>query len=188
MLLLLFCLLPGANSLHAQRVDLSTDFSRLLAQTDAELLLPLDTDYRDVFVQDNRWLNYDFAIRSRREKMEIRYALIPYRPGDRSFFAPHVKAMRTAMQLATNDEHAVVTALSVPEDELQDNYGADWGKLFVFQPKPDFSRYTNCQMLALFREGKGMAYVIFLFDKAPFQLDSRHLALRFRSVPAAKSY
>lgn len=177
--LLLAGLFLSLTQLSAQRVEISASFRQLLDQTSAEIMLPSDTDYRDMRVQTNRWLEYDFAIRSRREKMEILYVLVPYQAHDRSFIAPHVKAMRLAMHLATNDEQAVMSSINLPAADLQSKYGADWGKLFVFQPKEGFSQRQICQMLVLFRENQGMAFVFFLFDKAPFQLDSRHLALRF---------
>lgn len=165
--------------LAAQRIDISEDFNQLLSQVEAQLVLPVESDYKDIQPVKNRWLNYDFSIRSRKERMEIRYKVLPFEERDKSFFAPHVKAMQAAIQVATNDDAYVVSALSLSEKSLQEDYRADWGKLFTFVPKAEFSSRRTCQMITLYREGKGMVLLFFLFDKPPMELDYRHLAVSF---------
>ena len=61
-----------------------------------------------------------------------------------------------------------------------DDFNADWGQVIFFQPKSVFSHKAHCKMLALYKEGKGMAFVFFLFDKGTLELDRRFLALRFK--------
>lgn len=178
-LVLPFLFFTCSTGLFAQRIDLSDDFTRLLDQVKAQLVLPVETDYKDIQPLKNRWLNYDFSIRSRKEKMEIRYKILPYREEDRSFYAPHIKAMQAAIQVATNDQEYVISTLSLPEKTLQEDYHADWGKLFTFVPKAEFSDRKTCQMITIYRDGKGMIILFFLFDKPPMELDYRHLAVSF---------
>lgn len=176
----LFVCLPVV--LPAQRIEVSDRFNQLLSQVEAQLVLPLESDYKDVEPVKNRWLDYDFSIRSRRERMEIRYKILPFEERDKSFFAPHVKAMQAAIQVATNDDAYVVSALSLSEKSLQEDFQADWGKLFTFVPKAEFSHRRTCQMITLYREGKGMILLFFLFDKPPMELDYRHLAVSFERL------
>lgn len=178
LVLLSFCILPA--SLNAQRIDLSDDFNQLLQQVEAQLVLPVETDYKDIRPVSNPWMDYDFSIRSRKERMEIRYKISPYQQEDKSFYAPHVKAMRAALQLATNDEDALVSTIALSSKSLTEDYQADWGKLYTFQPKESFSHRNTCQMITLYRKGKGMIFLFFLFDKPPLQLDYRHLAINFK--------
>lgn len=170
-------LLPGRSL--AQKVDLSAEFNELLAEVDAHLVLPLEANYKDIRPLKNRWMDYDFSIRSRKEGLEIRYKILPFEVEKRTFYAPHVKAMQVMMQVATNDEEAIVSALSLSEKSLKDDFRADWGKLFTFTPKAEFSNKQTCQMITLFREGKGMVFLFFLFNKPPMELTYRHLALSF---------
>lgn len=164
---------------QAQQVALSEEFNELLARVDADVILPVEAAYRDIRPLKNRWMDYDFSIRSRKEKMEIRYKVLPFKKENRTFYAPHVKAMQVMMQVATNDQEAVVSALSLSEKSLKEDYRADWGKLFTFQPKEEFSNKQTCQMITLFREGRGMVFLFFLFNRPPSQLNYRHLALSF---------
>ncbi|MCB0630039.1 MAG: hypothetical protein R2824_25265 [Saprospiraceae bacterium] len=171
-------LLPLA--IAAQRIDIPQDFNQLLEQVDAYLILPVeDGGYKDIRPFTNRWLNYDFSIRSRKERLEIRYKVVPYKEQDLRFHAPHVLAMQAMMQVATNDEEAIVSSLAISEKSLKEDYFADWGQLFTFVPKLEFSQKSTCQMVSLYREGKGMILLFFLFDRAPAQLDYRRLAISF---------
>lgn len=177
LLLMTAVMLP--DLLTAQRVDLSDDFSDLLAEVNAQLVLPVEADYKDIRPLKNRWMSYDFSIRSRRERLEIRYKILPFEKEHRTFYAPHVKAMQVMMQVATNSDEAVVSTLSLSEKALKEEFRADWGKLFTFQPKEEFSPKQTCQMISLFREGQGMVFLFFLFNKPPAVLNYRHLALSF---------
>ena len=181
MKILLTCLvfLFFSTLTFAQRIDLDDSFTEKLEAAGLEFLAPLDAGYKDIALWRNPYQSFDFAIRSRREKLEIRYLIEPWRAGDRSFLAPHVKATRLLLHLATNDQDMVMTGLDVEPAVLHEQFNADWGKVFFFQPKRGFSHAPNCKMLALFREGKGMAYVLFLFDEPGPELDFRFEALRF---------
>jgi hypothetical protein len=169
----------SSAALTAQKVDLNDDFNQLLAEVDAQLVLPVETDYKDIRPLKNRWMDYDFSIRSRKERLEIRYKILPFEVENRTFYAPHVKAMQVMMQVATNNEEAVVSALSLSDQSLKEDFRADWGKLFTFTPKEEFSTKQTCQLISLYREGKGMVFLFFLFNKPPMELNYRHLALSF---------
>lgn len=166
------------SSLSAQ-VDLSPDFQQRLKETRIEFLEPLEAKYKDIRVARNDFLDYDFAIRSRREQIEIRYLIEPLTESNPVAQAPHVRTVRMLMHLARNDDVFVMSGIDVRETDLREQFNADWGKIFFFTPKEGFSRYQECKMLALFREGRGMAYVFFLFDEPSRALDNRFYALRF---------
>ena len=165
--------------LPAQKIDLSDNFSSLLEQCQLEFLAPLDAGYKDIAIGRNPFQPYDFAIRSRKEKLEIRYLIEPYRPEDPSFEAPHVRCIQKLMHLASNDQEFVMTGVDIDTTSLRENFNADWGKTFFFKPKPYFSQSRHVKMLALFKEGKGIAYIFFLFDEPSRNLDNRIYTLRF---------
>ena len=161
------------------QVDVSPDFQQRLEEARVEFLEPLEAKYKDVRVARNDFLEYDFAIRSRKEKIEIRYLIEPVTKTNPIAYAPHVRTVRMLMHLARNNDAFVMSGVDVRTADLQEQFNADWGKIFFFTPKEAFSRYQECKMLALFREGQGMAYVFFLFDEPSRALDNRFYALRF---------
>lgn len=164
--------------LNAQ-VDLSIHFQDKLQAAGIEFLEPLENSYKDIRVPRRNFTDYDFAIRSRKEKIEIRYRIDPLEAENPVAYAPHVRTVRTLLHLATNDTNFYMSGIPVRESDLIETFNADWGKIFFFTPKEAFSPRKECKMLALFREGRGMAYVFFLFDEPSPELDYRFYALRF---------
>lgn len=176
---LMLPLLVAANVLLAQ-LRLPAAFEKLLETTGLDFFQPLDGRYFAQTYLKNEFLNADYIIRSRKEKLEIRYNLFPDDPGSESDDFPHIRSIQMATHLASNDDDSIVTAVSLGERDLgEDRFNADWGKLFYFRPKIGFSTRGHCQMLALYKEGKGMAFVFYLFDEAGEFLDNRLLSLAF---------
>ncbi|THH40494.1 hypothetical protein [Neolewinella litorea] len=175
---ILFFLLFAA-SLPAQ-IDLPPDFLWRLDSLDIRFTPPLDSDFRETTLRgDNRWLEEHYAMSSRREKLELRFHILPEHEGDRYYQLPHLAATTLAMNLGSNDEDAVTAVHSFDEEELA-LYGADWARMYTFRPKRSFSDKEQAQLIALYRSGRGLAYTILLFDKAPDTLEGRQLSLRFR--------
>lgn len=174
----LLCLLWLYTGPAGAQIDLDPDFQEKLEVAGLEFIEPLEARYRDIRVVRNDFLTYDFAIRSRREGLEIRYYV--QAAGEAPIDVPHVDAVRLLTHLASNDERFVMSGLDVNETDLREQFNADWGKVFFFTPKEAFSPRRQCKMLALFREGFGSAFVFFLFDEAGPELDHRFYALRFR--------
>lgn len=168
--------------MQAQRVDLPEDFASLATEMAVDFMAPLDAGYKDVRTYPNPHQNYEFAIRSRREKLEIRYHLEPEEDDKPMTRIPHVRCMQMIANVASNEEDTRVSALSLPDSIRLDQLNADWAKVFFFTPKKTFSTRYTCQMLAMYKEGRGMVFAYFLFNKPPVELDSRLLTVRFEDL------
>ncbi len=177
----LFSLLPLAlaSNLIGQRVDLTEDFTLLATDMAVDFMAPLDAGYKDIRTFPNPHQNYELAIRSRREKLEIRYHLEPEKEDNPMTRIPHVRCMQMIANIASNEEDTQVSALSLPDSVSLDLLNADWAKVFFFTPKKTFSPRLTCQMLAMYKEGKGMVFAYLLFNKPPMELDNRLLTVRF---------
>lgn len=176
--LILLFLLVGTSSSLAQ-IDLPENFSLLAEQMGVDFMAPLDAGYKDIRVYSNRHQNYEFAIRSRKEKLEIRYHLEVEDEKRPMTSLPHIRCLQMISNLASNEEEKVISALSLPDTLTAADLNADWAKVFFFEPKKDFSTRLTCQMLAMYKEGRGMVFAYFLFDKPPLALDNRLLTIRF---------
>lgn len=175
--LLLICLLSTA--LATCQLTLPPEFEQLLDALDIRFTAPLDSDYREGMLHDNDYLDHLFAMRSRREGLELRFYVQAERADDRYYQLPHLAATTLAMNLGSNDEDAVTAVHSFDEEELE-LYGADWARMYTFRPKRSYSTSKQAQLIALYRAGRGLAYTILLFDDAPDDLAGRQLSLRFR--------
>ena len=183
-LLMLFLSVTLPILVQAQRVDLPEDFSTLATDMAVDFMAPLDAGYRDVRTFPNPHQKYEFAIRSRKEKLEIRYHLEPEVDNQPMTRIPHVRCMQMIANVASNEEDTRVSALSLPDSIRLDQLNADWAKVFFFTPKKTFSTRYTCQMLAMYKEGRGMVFAYLLFNKPPMELDNRLLTVRFEAIEA----
>jgi len=176
--LLILFLFPNWD-LSAQS-EIPITFEEKLTSASVEILIPLENKYKTVNVNSTPYMPYDYALRSKKGKLEIRYSINIFEDSTALMNQlPNVQCMRTLTNIASNDDEAVTTIHSIAESDLEEHFNADWGMVAYFNPKQSFGTYKHCKMLALFKEGKGMTYVYFLFDEASIELDNRFHAVRF---------
>lgn len=178
-LLVLVLLLLNGWHVYGQ-FRLPERFVQLLESAGLEFFQPLEGRYVVQPYLKNELLAADFIMRSRREKLEIRFNVFPEDPTTAADDFPHIRALQMASHIASNDDDSVITALSLGKEDLGvDRFNADWGKLYYFRPKMGFSTRSHCQMLVLHREGLGTVFVFYLFDEASSAIDNRLLSLAF---------
>jgi hypothetical protein len=166
--------------IFAQKVDIPVSFFRLLNQAGIEFFEPLDAGYKEIELPENEYQNCQFAIRSGKENMQIRFFILPWNDQDPLATQPNIVTFRTITSVASNADDAVISAIQPDRETLHKDFNADWGMIYFFQPKPGFSLYPNCRMIAICKEGKGTAFIFYLFDDpANEALDTRYLTLRF---------
>lgn len=171
-------LLPTVLSV-AQPPEFPEAFSSLLQQTGVDVYRPADGDYKPLPLDGMIYQPCDFAWYSRAEKLEIRYLARPWVESDFSTRFPHIQAARMAAHIASNEEGAFTTVLSLGTEELR-AFNADWGAAYFFQPKDVFSERRHGELVVLFKEGRGTVMIFFLFDDPGNEaLDLRFQALSF---------
>ena len=181
--LLSFCLI---GTVISQKIELSDGFTKKLSAATIDFFVPLDGGYKDiaVFKEAKQFQTYDYAIRSKKEQLEIRYLITPIENNKRAYLPPSVNFMKTLTHLASNNEEHLIAVHSMSKEALE-FFNADWGKEAVFHPKVVFSKRQHCKMLMLHKEGRGTAYLFFLFDESPeamLALDTRYYALKFLEI------
>lgn len=176
-ILLLATTLPC--DLQAQ-IRLDETFRQKLDKVGLYFMEPVEGKYKVQKKAKDPFQYYDFAIRSRPEKMEIRYLLDPWQENNPLSAIPHIRATQLLTRLARNQGEGIIIGQSIGQETLLDDFNADWGKVFYFEPKGAFSSNAECKMLVIHKEGIGTAYVFFLYDKISPVLDKRFLALQFK--------
>ena len=97
---------------------------------------------------------------------------------DGQFYVNADLAAKTFGQADLEDEEARMVLHEMSKEDLE-SYQADWGAIVFFQPKRIFSDEDHCKMLALYREGKGIVYIFYLFNKASEEVDLQKNCLSF---------
>jgi len=177
-ILLSLCLVCS-SSIFAQKIEFSSEFETLRDTIGLEIFLPIESDFQSVRLVKNPYQNCQAAIRSRKEKLEIRYFFEPYIEANPFTTMPHLQVTRTVTSAATNDEDAIIAFHEIAQHDLE-NFGADWGQMLIFRPKKGFAEQSFCKMVTLFKEGKGTSSVFYLFeDPDNSAVDDLYFALKF---------
>ena len=156
---------------------MTKSFTKKLVQMDLDFLPPLEKTYKRIKASESIIVDFDFEIKARKKDMRIGFVLLPEKKNAITF--PHMKASNMAISAATNeDENARMVLHEMSKDDLE-GYQADWGAVVFFQPKQILSDKDHCKMLALYREGKGMVYVFYLFNKGSEEIDLQKNCLSF---------
>jgi len=166
-------------SIFAQKIEFPSAFEALGDTIGLEIFLPVESDFQLIKIRKNPYQAYQAAIRSRKEKLEIRYFFEPYVETNLFSTMPHLQVGRTISSAATNEEDAVIAFHEIGQQDLE-NFGADWGQMVIFRPKEGFSEQAFCKMITLFKEGKGTTSVFYLFEEANNSaVDDFYFALKF---------
>ena len=158
------------SGLHAQ-LSLPAEFNGMLGQRGMMLDSGLLAGYELVPVIPNDDMEYNVALRSASGRLEVRYAF-RWDPGENSFSA---FALTTLLNVGTGQD-----ALGpFPPQAVRAEFNADRGVSGPFAPRSTFSsKYDSGIMVAIWAEGRGIAYTFYLFNE-----NQRELALaEWRSV------
>ncbi|MEM8585142.1 MAG: hypothetical protein AAGF87_12770 [Bacteroidota bacterium] len=168
-----------ATSLQAQPLVLEEGFTSKLEAMQLEFVAPVDGNFKLRPSDDLRRLHIDQTLWSRSEKLEVRIGLLQPEDLGNLIELPDMAARQLVMDLASNEETAPPISVHRFGEEEMKIFQADWARQYTFQPKQHQIPYRIVQLTALFKRGRGMAYLLLLFDHAPDTLDSRQQMLRF---------
>lgn len=122
------------------------------------LALALPDGLKPAKVRQNPDMHYEFAVQ-RPGVFEVRYAAAP--------FPPEVPAeavgFMTSMNIAESEE-AILMSEELPADELQRDYKAEWGHLYLLKPRKSFAQDWQLCAMQVLRHGDVYAYTFMLFN------------------------
>lgn len=157
---------------RAKPVMVPTEFYKLLKLAHMKFRLPADFDSVEVDVEKCRDVNYCHALKHRTKKLEVRYVIIPYHSRlekseeviEGSDVAYKISSSSIITAIAGNESNVIKTVEFRPAD-VKEEFNADWGASSVVRPESGFgSGYKLAVITSLYRDFRGEAYIIFLFD------------------------
>lgn len=161
------------------QLPLTPAFESLLDSLDVRVNHPFDAGFVVQANPENDYLEHQLTVYSKAEKLEMRFHLRGEDERELYYQRPHLRAAMLAMNLGSNDDDAVTAVHSFGEEELA-VLNADWARMWTFRPKRSYSSRSQAQLIAAYKEGRGLMYTVLLFDKAPETLEGRQMMLRFR--------
>ncbi|MEL6922948.1 MAG: hypothetical protein AAFO94_02795 [Bacteroidota bacterium] len=142
---------------------------------------PVEGKYKDIANFRNEYWNFDMSIKSKKEKVELRYAILTDTSYN-GFNIPQIRMLQMLSNVATNDQIPVVAVHSIPQSEIEHDYSADWAALAYFTPKPTLSHRDQCKVLVLHRDDVATVFVFMFFDKPTDELEDMMHSIRFREI------
>jgi len=170
------------GSTAAQKIKYSKEMLQKMDLIEIDIFEPLEGKYKSRRSRKMDYQKIDHTILSKKEGLEIRYAILPARKTDPSTQVPHVEFMRVVSNIAPNEEENTVTVHTIPESTLSQQFNADWGSIAYFKPKPSFSNAKHCRLLSLFSEDRGTIHIFYLFNEPSKHLDNRFYSVRFEQT------
>jgi hypothetical protein len=151
----------------------------------AQLVWQRPTGFDTVAVKANRAMAYDLAIRSKKVKLEARFAIrfhVDDKPGQQVSGTALFEGLitTTVLNLAAGEASELRWFGKVP---VAREFDATEGATTTFEPKAaGWTGYQRCMMVAIRRAGVAEAYAFFLFDDfaaVETELERVFHALRF---------
>ncbi|NJC25980.1 hypothetical protein [Neolewinella antarctica] len=179
MVRLLLILLSAVPVIASAQFPLSVEFEQILDSFDVRVNHPDEQSWKVLNPHDNDYLSEQQRLYSKPDKLEVRFTILAEDSAAAFFQYPHIQAGHLAMNLASNEEDALTTVLSLDEEEMT-ALNADWARVYLFRPKRGFADRRQAQLVASYKEGRGMLYTVLLFDRPPADLLDRQLTLMWR--------
>lgn len=172
--LFLLCCLGMSVAFSCNRNNLSAPFQKLLGESQLEFAAP--SGFQALTPMANPLLPYEHAIRTEDGKLEVRYAIRPLSRVKIDYSDPHNSAPEPnhlfnmlfaslAEQLASGGDSPRREYSSEQAKEL---FNADWAAAAVFDVSQQFSQdYSQGLLVAIHKNGRADAYMIYLFNTYP---------------------
>ena len=154
-------------------------FKKLLEEAKMSFNEPTENRYKTIRSSKNPVFKDNFSIKVKKGDLEIRYAISKPDDNNDKLIFPHIASMTTASHIASNANDSEIVVQNLKEGDLINQLKADWASIFYFNPKAQFSTKKFCKMLAMYKDGIGLVYVFFLFNKPSIELDNQFYTLSF---------
>jgi hypothetical protein len=183
---ILICFVSLAAISSGRGQTSSPNFSKLMTANSLQYTLP--PGFEPTAVISNRYVKYNYAIRSKAKKLEIRYRIWPLRkPGQQPGKKVNTTYRATLVLLAKNISNGRPGPIQeYPAETVKKEFGADAGMSTAIPCKTAFGRgYRNCLISVIHKDDVADAYAFFLFDEVSvleeaLMTDKTNHALRFR--------
>lgn len=152
-------MIAAVVTVHAQ--SLPAKFQELLTQNNMQFTVPADFAPTAIIENDN--VQYDFAIRSRSKKMEIRYLIVPINKNQSNKNAAYEQTLVIMAAVISNGTS--IQPNHYPPRSAQKEFGADAGCTGMVSVNATFGKgYKTCLLSVIHKNDVADGYVFYLFD------------------------
>jgi len=165
-ILILFAIIPNVYAQKEESEIIPESFTEKIEHCNINFIQP--EGFEETEIIENPDQSYDFAIKHKELKVEIRYFIRAYDETEIEFnrTAPNIKG---AMFMATimNMTHGKSSEFEeFPPDAVKKEFGADWGATSIVELDCEFGKgYKYCTLTTIHKNDIGDVYVFYLYDE-----------------------
>jgi len=161
-----FGIVIGFICLSSLVADGQSRLDTRLSEMDLFIYSPVESSYQSFKNGNTNYFSYDIKLRSKENKQEIFVILKSVEMLQNLANTPHVEFTRLIAGIATNDQDESIVVTSFSDDKL-DFYNATWASEANFVLKPNISKYRKAKLLSIYKEGKGLASILYCYNEIP---------------------
>lgn len=181
----------SVSVLSGDQYRLPEVFSRKLQAN--SLVFKMPADFAPVKIDPEKTLivNYFYALKHKKKKLEIRYTTYPFeKPSDEpdrkragSDKIYKILSYTVAANIAV-EEGNILQSVILDSDAVKADFGADWGSTSLLKPGSKFGEgYQRVMVIFLYKSGSGYACISYLFDDSDdikSEIGGAFYSLRFK--------
>lgn len=181
-------ILISAVSLKAGGDQTLEEFKKQLKGVGLEFIIPFNFEPTPVI--DNEDVLYYYAVKHKKEKIEIRYSIFPYVKGvkepDNVIVGSdnyHKDFTYSIVANIAGDDKNIETFKYIDEDVVKKSFKADVGYLAVVKPESGFGKgFKKAMIVGLYKSGFGFSYHTILYneDKNDENILAQFYSIRFK--------
>ena len=186
--LLVACSSPGKIS-DDEQIKCLESFKNKLKSINAVYLAPWDFVQTRHSLVEKEVVDYQYAIKHKKEKLEIRYSITPYvKPvketnkviiGSENLYKAFT--LTVLMNIVNGKKENIFSGEILDKTKAKSDFNADWVAIYVMKPESDFAKnYKYVHLLTLYKKNAGQVYIYYLFDD--FKLAENQLMPMLKSV------
>lgn len=168
---LFFVITASTYSLYAKDKILA-EFNRAMKTIGVTFKKPAQFNPVPLIMEAREDVDYLYAIKHKKKKLEIRYSLFPY-INQKNESGKTIASSDDTYKLFTytvllniaGDEDKILRAGEFDKDAVKEEFNADWGSSNLVEAGNPFGDgYKYAMIVALFKSGSGHIYITYLFD------------------------
>ncbi len=190
----IFFIVVTAVTVNAKEVD---SFTQLL--NDHKMIFNMPKDYIQTKVKNNEDVSYQYAIKNKKSKLEIRYAIFTLKKELKEYEEWKNSKNKNGVKLDPNKGYDIFTYAVVEniagserynekvydKKIIKNDFNADWGATYYVECNSEFGTgYKNALIMALHKDNEADVYIVFLFDdfkEVQNDIQKSFYSLRFAS-------
>ncbi len=150
-------------SLFAKGDSSLVEFNKQLDATGLLFIMP--TDFKPCKIVENDDVLYNYAIKHKNKKIEIRYSIFSAKDYNQRSDVDHAVFTLAVIENIAGDTKNILRSTQFDKNAVKSEFNADFGSSVLVNPESSYGKgYKQALIVTLFKNNVGSVYVVYLCD------------------------